>query len=286
LDIVKLLKNKKQRKMFEEIKMIESEYTNIHNEAIYYKRQKIFNKQLVELEEQKQSNSNYLIETVNITMDILKQKGFVEFNNNNDIINNNCNITTLGVISSQIHEVHGLVFADAFINNHIFNKINILDDSNNLHENAINIIAIFSCFTSIKVKDALKTSILEHKDENVRESIKNILNNYQMYYDIETKYRINSGINYDITYDLMPFVIDWCYCENDNDCKQVFQDLYYKKEISSGEFIKVLLKINCISLEFEPIAKYLNNIDLLEQLRSIPKITLKYLATTQSLYIN
>ena len=56
-------------------------------------------------------------------------------------------------------------------------------------------------------------------------------------------------------------------------------------EIFLGEFIKAILKINNIALEMENVCETLENIDLLKKLREIPELTLKYIATNQSLYI-
>jgi len=45
------------------------------------------------------------------------------------------------------------------------------------------------------------------------------------------------------------------------------------------------LKINNISSELEKVAEYIGNIELLHKLREIPHLTLKYVATNQSLYV-
>jgi hypothetical protein len=58
-----------------------------------------------------------------------------------------------------------------------------------------------------------------------------------------------------------------------------------EKELFLGEFIKAILKINNIAKEFEKIAESLENLELLEKIKLIPIITLKYVATNQSLYI-
>jgi len=45
------------------------------------------------------------------------------------------------------------------------------------------------------------------------------------------------------------------------------------------------LKINNISSELEKVAEYIGNMELLHKLREIPQLTLKYVATNQSLYV-
>jgi len=51
------------------------------------------------------------------------------------------------------------------------------------------------------------------------------------------------------------------------------------------EFVKAILKINNISSEMEKVAEYIGNVSLLKKLQEIPGKTLKYVATSQSLYI-
>ena len=77
----------------------------------------------------------------------------------------------------------------------------------------------------------------------------------------------------------------WCDCNNEIECKNLITELKQDKDIFLGEFIKSILKINNIAKEFELIAETLQNIELLEKIKNIPVITLKYVATNQSLYI-
>jgi hypothetical protein len=52
-----------------------------------------------------------------------------------------------------------------------------------------------------------------------------------------------------------------------------------------GEFIKALLKVNAIAAEFEQVCEVVQNMALLEKIRELPRLTLKYVATNQSLYL-
>ena len=112
-----------------------------------------------------------------------------------------------------------------------------------------------------------------------------ISNLYLDYQQKEIDYRINSGIDYNIHYDLLGYVNEWCDSENVEDCKIVLQRLSTEKEIFLGEFVKALVKINNISSELEKIAEMTGNIAFLSKLKEIPSITLKYVVTNQSLYV-
>jgi hypothetical protein len=83
----------------------------------------------------------------------------------------------------------------------------------------------------------------------------------------------------------MPYVIKWCDATNETDCKLVIQEMQKNTTVFVGEFVKALLKVNAVALEFERICETTQNIALLEKLRMIPSLTLKYIATTQSLYL-
>ena len=56
-------------------------------------------------------------------------------------------------------------------------------------------------------------------------------------------------------------------------------------DIFQGEFIKSILKINNMVNELSKVAEYLQNIPLLDKLKKIPELILKFTATNQSLYV-
>ena len=87
------------------------------------------------------------------------------------------------------------------------------------------------------------------------------------------------------TYDLIDYCISWCACSNENESKYLIQKIQQEKDIFLGEFIKAILKINNIVNELEKIANYVQNIPLLSKLTEIKQNTLKFVATTQSLYV-
>jgi hypothetical protein len=58
-----------------------------------------------------------------------------------------------------------------------------------------------------------------------------------------------------------------------------------EKGIFLGEFVKALLKINNISSEMETVAELMGDIEFLHKLKQIPIMTLKFVATNQSLYV-
>ena len=58
-----------------------------------------------------------------------------------------------------------------------------------------------------------------------------------------------------------------------------------KWDISLGDFVKAILKINNIIQELEKAATISENLSLVDKLRNIPILTLKSCITNQSLYL-
>jgi hypothetical protein len=98
-------------------------------------------------------------------------------------------------------------------------------------------------------------------------------------------YLSEEDFEYLINYDLLNYMETWCNCESVQDCKYLLQNIEKEKGIFLGEFVKAILKINNISSEMEKIAETIGNISLLSKLRDVPTLTMKFVATNQSLYI-
>ena len=101
---------------------------------------------------------------------------------------------------------------------------------------------------------------------------------------LEHTYRIDSTEEYEIKYELVNLIVEWCSVATEGECKQILQK---SKQIgiSIGEFTKAILKINNIASEFEKVCTIQGNMTLLEQIKKIPHLTLKSIATNQSLYL-
>ena len=182
-------------------------------------------------------------------------------------------LTFKGKISCQLREIHCLVFSQ------------MMEDKKLDHLSTIQLVSLFSCFTNIVVRDEIKDNVPRAKDLTVNKIIIEFANLYSDYKEKEIKYHINTGMDYNIQYDLINYVTDWCCSENVEDCKLILQKLGNEKEQFLGEFVRALLKINNISSELEKIAELTGNVEFLSKLKEIPKMTLKYVVTNQSLYV-
>lgn len=179
-------------------------------------------------------------------------------------------LTPMGVIAANLREVHCLVFA------RLFESKTILDLT------PLQLVSLFSCFTNVSVSDDLKDSVPKARDRTTQNIINKVV---EMYAECQAKEPFDTGMDYNMHFDLINYVTDWCKCESEAECKIVIQQLSNEKEIFLGEFVKALLKINNISCEMEKIAEITNNLSFLSKLKEIPAMMLKFVVTNQSLYV-
>jgi superfamily II RNA helicase len=185
----------------------------------------------------------------------------------------NYTLTNKGQIATNIREVHCIVFA------------NIIELGLFKNFSAKEIVAILSCFTNVTVPEEKKSIHPQSKYENVEHFIQKVYDMYIFQSDLEIDNNIHTGFNYSMHFDLVDYIIKWCECESEVECKQLINTLYLDKDIFLGEFVKAILKINNITSEIEKIAENTGDIELLAILKQVPLITLKYVATNQSLYV-
>jgi superfamily II RNA helicase len=182
-------------------------------------------------------------------------------------------LTNKGHIATHIRETHCLVFAE-LIEQKVFHKFQPKE-----------LVGILSCFTNITVQEEKRAIIPISDYSKVKDTIMIIYDMYQKQENNEIKNMIETCIDYRIQFDLIDYSIKWCECENENDCKKLLHELSLEKEIFLGEFIKAILKINNITSEMEKIAELFGDMEFLSILKQVPQLTLKYVATNQSLYV-
>ena len=182
-------------------------------------------------------------------------------------------LTPLGYVSTHLKEVHCLVFG------------------NMIHKGTLDrlssrqLVALFSCFTNVSVADDFKAHTPKCADTVVKDLVLSIMDEFEKCQHFETEAQINTGVDYFIHYDLLEYMESWCNAESVKECKYMLQQLELDKGIFLGEFVKAILKINNIAGEMEKVCESIGNMELLSRLREISGLTLKFVATTQSLYI-
>ena len=259
--------NKKRKEIERHIQQIKDVYNNIDKDV------DIVSKYNAKKDELSKLNETLISSEKTIDTNVFKVIRLLETNNFIQLNNDKYTLTIKGCIATHIREMHCLVFAE-------------LIDQKILHKfKAKELVGILSCFTNITVQEEKQNYLPVSNNVNVKECVENIYNMYQKQSTIEIKNMIETGINYSMQFDLIDYIIKWCECENDIDCKLILQQISIEKDIFLGEFVKAILKINNISAEMEKISELLGDMEFLSILKQVPQLTLKFVATTQSLYV-
>ena len=262
--------NKKRKEVEKQLQTITDTYKFIKDDLSTYSKMADKEKEINDLRKQCETAALYIENGAHNVLALLEEDKFLEKAENFV----EYSLTNKGQIACQLKETHCLVFAQ------------LIEDKRLDDLTSKQLVALFSCFTNISVQEDFKDYTCEGIDDApVKNLLKDILKMYEEYQQREINYKINSGIDYNMHYDLLVYVDEWCDASSAEECKLVLQNLNQEKEVFLGEFVKALLKINNISCEMEKIAEMTGNIALLSKLREIPQMTLKYVVTNQSLYV-
>ena len=275
---VKSAVNKKKKDMEKDIRTMIDQYKYIIDDV---KRVSEYNDLLREHNSDKDSlmyMENYLKEQTQMICDVLSEEGFIEK------LHDTYALTKIGTIASNIAEIHPLIMT----------KLVATTTSEDIGWNYLSeftpkqIVGLFSCFTDVKVPEDMRM-VNEHSIEDVflKRRIRELADSYMKYDSQEIHLDIRSGINYEtaIMYDMVNLSMEWCDCEDETECKSFIQTEVADKGISIGDFTKAMLKIVTISKEWIGICENIGAVDFMFKLKAIEGMVLKYVATTQSLYI-
>jgi hypothetical protein len=259
--------NKKRKEIERSIQQISDKYKTVERDIEIVSKYNLKRDMLKKLNDQLSATEATLETNVAKVINLLKSNDFVKQEDDKNIL------SLKGHIATNLREIHCLVFAE-LIHSGKFKKFE-----------AKELVGILSCFTNITVPEEKRYVLPTSDHSNVKDCIMEIYDMYQKQSDLELKNQIDTGIDYSLHFDLIDYSIKWCECENDVDCKRLISEIGANKEIFLGEFIKAILKINNITAEMEKVAEYLGDIEFLSILRQVPQLTLKYVATNQSLYV-
>lgn len=271
-NMISLTTNKARNKLLREIEAIEDDYKFVKNEADKYNEIIDISKQIELIDIKKNDSLSYMKTSTENIVTILNQHNFIEKRENE----NKWSINEKGLIASSIQEAHPLALAELYIHTKSFENYSSAE-----------IASVFSCFTNISVSDDVKlhnpSSCLKHyrfeTDGNYLREM------YNKYYDEEVRFNVNTGTDYNLHFQIIDDVYNWCKSENEEQCIQVINNMKQNHKIFLGEFVKAILKINNIAAEFEKICEQIGNVELLSKIKEIPRLTLKYVVTNLSLYV-
>jgi hypothetical protein len=205
---------------------------------------------------------------------ILVEKGFIREVESEEDKCPDYSLTFLGRIAAHIAEIHPLPLSE------------IMADCSDL--TTVQWVGLFSCFTDCKVAEEQKVHSYDRIENNiVRGKVRILTELYRYYDDQEAALDIRTGIHYDeaLQYNLVDLAMKWCSLSDEAECKQFIQGDVYEMGISIGEFTKAMMKIVTIANEWTNACEQAGWIELKHTLTGIESMILKYVLTTQSLYV-
>lgn len=239
------------------------------------------------LQEIKNAES-YVTNEVRTAIYVLLYLKFIEYNSvtNNDNLNDYeidtrlIKMCELGHYAMSVYEAHPLGLPLALSRKCNFYRNCILDD---IKEEAINLSKFLSIFCEVKSEHS------NYINDDAKNDVIMIEEAYNDAYDTE-KEGCDSGRfylskSYEIQGVLYNYVCDWCYSETNEQCKKVIHSVNNDLNISTGDFVKSIMKIIKLSKELSSGAEITGNIVLVSICNEIPKLLLKYVVTSQSLYV-
>ena len=185
-------------------------------------------------------------------------------------------MTYLGKIASSIAEIHPLILSRRLVETRFFQNLNVYQ-----------LIGLFSCFTDIKIADDLRCRFPSCEDTVLKNEIIKLVELSNHYEDKESELNTNTGIHYHnlLMFDMIDYSMQWCHCNTEEQCKFFIQFVISDKGFSIGDYTKGMMKIVTISRELENICEIFQEFELLHKLKQIDGLILKYVLTSQSLYI-
>ena len=268
------LKNKKRKEAEREINTLETQYKYIKLDTEQVKQLYIIEEELNSLRNNLYYNEQYIKMNTDKIVNILCDEHFIEEVHHDAGVD--YHFVNKGKMASCIAEAHPLVMSN------LCERLDYFADFT-----PTQIVGILSCLVDVKVPDEKKQVIPNCSDRHVTTAVdlvNDLLNHYE---DVENEIRVWTGYNYAdaIQFDLMELSMGWCDCNTEYDCKYFIQDSVAEKEISIGDFNKALLKIVTMVKELSNVCEEIGQVALLHKLTQIEPMILKYVTTSQSLYL-
>lgn len=271
-ETVKTLTNKKRKDAEREIKKIQDEHRTLSDDMKKVRDYVVLTKDLENEKASSQYATQYIETQTRMVCNIMVNEGFIY----NPSGNNDYQLTDLGNLATNIAEVHPLIITKLLIKTDHFANFTTKQ-----------LIGLFSCFTDIKIPSQMRSIVPKTDDTLIKNAVSNLIEMYNHYENLELENGTQTGLKYNdaLMFDMIDFSMQWCDCDTEEKCKYFIQAVISEKSISIGDFTKAMLKIITITKEIMNVCEMLGSIELLHKLNSIESVVLKYVLTSQSLYV-
>jgi len=266
-----LVTHKKRKELEREMETLKTEHRTILQDIVVLKSIEDCKKTIAKEMCDKDKLGEYIGNQVDQICSLLRGQG---------LLTEVDTLTEMGIIASHIAEVHGPIWALSLIRWDYFKDFSVKQ-----------MVGLFSCATDVKIKEEYKTTIIQTEDPFLQTKVKEMKELYERFDAKEQENNIQTGIAYEtaFTYHLIDEAMEWCDCATEQDCRVFLQMKLSEKGISVGDFTKAILKISTISKEFRTLFEMCDvckeQTEWLYKLTQVEETILKYVATSQSLYV-
>ena len=270
-----------RRKQYErDMQRIRDEYRSTAEDIAAVRRVDQMAHELTRAQEELEYVQTYIDVQVAAVCRVLTHRGFVLLNPVDEYLSQNpgpsYQWTPLGQIASVLSEIHPLVTAECIQKWNWFQRCSVYQ-----------IIGLLACFTDVKVSNECAHSYPHSEDAFLKSRIQDLHDLYRTYEDLEMQEHMHTGIVYEnaLNYDLPDCAVAWTYCEDERACKLFIQEQLASMGISVGDFTKAMLKISTMAKELSTAAEMAGELECLHKLSQVDELILKYVTTSQSLYV-
>jgi superfamily II RNA helicase len=263
--------NKKRKEKEHELSTMKTIYKTICDDAKLVRELNEIEHELISLHSSNSYLEQYIDRQTEGICRTLVNGGYV------DLLDSYYSLSYIGKCAASLAEIHPLILSKL-----------MLDHWSNFSEfKPEHLVGLFSCFTDIKVPEDSKVSHPKSESEFLNYRMNEVIELNDAFRQLEYDASLETGISYDnmLQFDLMDLSMKWYHLPDEVSCKMFIRDELSVKSISIGDFNKAMLKIVTITKEFISIAELSEDIDLLYKLSQIEGALLKYVATSQSLYV-
>jgi hypothetical protein len=271
--------NKNRKEVQKEIEQLKDTHVNIVSDSVFIKELDTLEKN-IETREKSHLHflENYIKNQVEKVIRVLHDDGYLTTVPTEEI--SRYVRTPLGNIASRLAEVHPLIWTKSIVE-----KWNYFENFSPKE-----MVGLLSCITDIKVPNEYNISVPTTDNSLLVSKLKEMSEMYQEYENKETSEEMRTGISYEnaLSFNIIEESMLWCDCDSEEECKWFIQTKLSEKEISIGDFSKAMMKIATCAKEFRmalDIDHLAEHTECLYKLDQIEKMVLKYIATSQSLYV-
>jgi superfamily II RNA helicase len=271
LDILPYASNKKLKEIDASIKKMKTSYEGLEKDHQYYLEYKKVLGEKKQKESQLLGSQYYIESSVEALLQIMEENTVVS-----QLEPGHYQLTLEhGIIASRMAEINPVLISLVCSHWNYFEEFTVGQ-----------IAAFLSLFTDVRVSEETRMYAGSSYDNFLNSRVREFEMFRESIISKEEHKKIYSSSGLDaFCYDIVDDILEWCDCSDEVQCKQLIMRLYAEKGISIGDFSKAVMKISTISREMQGFCEVMNKTEFMHKLADIDRLVLKYVATSQSLYL-